>query len=119
MRRKRAAANGGAVDTTMARLRPGRKPKPLPTRSGGDDDDDDAGDSDQADGASIRDDDTGEKTTRHPHASGKTLPYKIRERLQSSGIDVDWLQQEGLDFFYLGGLSRLMRCVRTCQVNPL
>ena len=104
MRKKRAAASGGDVDLTPGRLKPGRKPKEpavhtssTPTKA-------------------TRGQDEGHEDVdpaQPSHTSGKTMPYKVRETLDSLGINVEWLQQEGLDFFHLGNINKLTRYVHT------
>ena len=105
MRKKRAAASGADVDLTAGRLTPGRKPKgsttpttntPVKAARGQDEGREDA------------------DPAQPSHTSGKTMPYKVREKLGSLGIDVEWMQQEGLDFFHLGNISKLMRYGHTC-----
>lgn len=86
MRRKRAKTNGGEVDQSATRLKPGRKRKKLPGET-----------------------DDPEEPTRHPRASGKTLTYKIREGLDSAGITIEWMQEENLDMFHMTGLHKLMK----------
>lgn len=102
MRRKRAEKNGETADNTITRLKPGRKSKPrkadLPTI-----------DLRAEDGSEAEKGDQHEQATRHPHPSGKTLPYKIREQFDSQGIDAVRLRQEGLGLFHMVNLSRLMR----------
>ncbi|KAJ3554760.1 hypothetical protein NM688_g2943 [Phlebia brevispora] len=102
MRKKRAEARGDVADTCAARMKPGRKSKSQPPEAH---DEPDTIDTSGEKHGAVGDD--GEKST--PHVSGKTLPYKTRERLESLGIGVEWLQQEGLDFFHLGTISRFMR----------
>ncbi|KAF7798855.1 hypothetical protein EIP86_010082 [Pleurotus ostreatoroseus] len=113
MRRKRAAARGDTPDMRNVRLRPGRKPKPRPVGKSEDkgsaavNEGDGIGSESEAD-EDIQDGDK-EGHMRHPRPSGKTLPYKIREQLSSLGIGVEWLQQEGLDFFHLSAVHKLMK----------
>ncbi|KAI0688464.1 hypothetical protein BC835DRAFT_1511876 [Cytidiella melzeri] len=95
MRKKRAEKMGQGADQSMERLKPGRKAKPRPADlERGQDGESSAGE---------------EQATRHPHASGKTLPYKIREHLDSLGIDAVRLRQDGLGLFRMTALARLMR----------
>ena len=88
MRRKRAKASGAEVDQTATRLKPGRKRKKRPGET-----------------------DDPEEPTRHPRESGKTLTYKIRERLGDAGITIEWLQEENFDMFHMTGLHKLMKYV--------
>ncbi|GJE94726.1 hypothetical protein PsYK624_108970 [Phanerochaete sordida] len=86
MRRKRAEKTGGAVDPSAARLKPGRKPLPLPHQAAAPD-----------------------APTRHPRASGKASQAKKKGELGAVGVDAEWFEQECLDLFHFGALHRLMR----------
>ncbi|OCH85201.1 hypothetical protein OBBRIDRAFT_839153 [Obba rivulosa] len=47
--------------------------------------------------------------TRHPHVSGKTLPYKLLARLEQQGVNAEWLRAEGFELLHLRGIGKLMR----------
>ncbi|KAI0087096.1 hypothetical protein BDY19DRAFT_299970 [Irpex rosettiformis] len=97
MRRKRAEKTGQVVDNSMARLKPGRKTKPLKRTA-------------EQDGLEEREEAGGEsRRTRHSHPSGKTIPYKIREEFDSLGLDSVRLRQDGLGLFHMTALGQLMR----------
>jgi hypothetical protein len=96
MRRKRAEKAGKTADNCITRLKPGRKAKPTKAeleQYGGD-------------GVNLGEEVHG---TRHAHASGKTLPYKVREELDSLGIDAVRLRQDGIGLFHMSTLAKLMR----------
>ncbi|THG95358.1 hypothetical protein EW026_g6283 [Hermanssonia centrifuga] len=121
MRRKRAEATGRVVEQTLSRLKPGRKSKPLPptpfeTAALGE-----TGENNPATGEPSLDGapDQEEHSFRHAHPSGLTLPYKMRARLDALGINAAWLREEGLDFFHMTSIGRLMRTYRAMHnVSP-
>lgn len=104
MRRKRAEATGGVVNESTERLKRGRRPL-----GGADDDseDDESTPIDEITSSSRRSE--ADVRRRHPHPSGKTLPYKMRERLGSAGITSKWLADEGFDLLHMTSLTKLMR----------
>ncbi|RPD62523.1 hypothetical protein L226DRAFT_610938 [Lentinus tigrinus ALCF2SS1-7] len=121
MRRKRAQAAGTTANEVAERLKPGRRPKQhfahahisspgtgtsrqttTPASSAPSD-----GTPAQPPGA-IVDRAGNQDAQRGHHTSGATLPYKRQAQLTSKGIDIQRLRKEGLDFFHLQAISKLM-----------
>jgi len=120
MRRKRAEASGSTdlLPASVQRVKPGRKSKPRKKQKGkdgsavvGDEDEDE------------HEDEEDEEDLRHSHIGGKTLHYKIKSKLESTGVDAEALRQDGLGLFHLSALSKLMRstafllCLHDCMLT--
>ncbi|KAI0821185.1 hypothetical protein BC629DRAFT_1459077 [Irpex lacteus] len=104
MRRKRAEKTGQTADQSLSRLKPGRKVKSHQDELEQDHPENDFGNE--------------EKPKRHAHVSGRTLPYKVREGLESLGIDAVRLRQDGLGLFHMTTISKLMRTYNKLHEVP-
>ncbi|KAI0632237.1 hypothetical protein C8Q77DRAFT_1074273 [Trametes polyzona] len=122
MRRKRAQRSGAVPDEHTARLKPGRKPKQRPSKTGSKGapraesptpsspmvvDGEPLPVPHEATENPVRERDTA--NFRHPKGSGKTLPYRRHAQLSSIGINAPRLYQEGLGLFHFQSISKLMR----------
>lgn len=104
MRRKRAEAVGETDSLPVEllagveRVKPGRKSgvrkKPKAT---------------EGRGVVKNEEDDDEEDPRHLHIGGKTLRYKIKHQLKSTGTGAEQLHENGLGLFHLSTLSKLMR----------
>ncbi|KIM77813.1 hypothetical protein PILCRDRAFT_11708 [Piloderma croceum F 1598] len=107
MRRKRAEATGRTEllsvegSTVVQRGKPGRKSKPRKKRKT--EEGDAVVDDDQ------EDDEEEEEDARHSHIGGKTRHYKIKGLLESTDMDAETLDKNGLGLFHLSALFKLMR----------
>ncbi|EAU91400.1 hypothetical protein CC1G_01889 [Coprinopsis cinerea okayama7 len=131
MRRQRALKAGRSVDVTSVKLRPGRKRKPRrpatskrrtdkreyseppstvsrnssvsPSESSPSEDDDEG--MDDAEANSVPQD--GEEYA-HRNKGGLTAIYKAKQQLLDIGIDAPTIHGEGIGFFHLSVLSKLI-----------
>ncbi|EIW59330.1 uncharacterized protein TRAVEDRAFT_71439 [Trametes versicolor FP-101664 SS1] len=113
MRRKRAQASGRTADENTTRLKPGRKPKErLPRKT---DASTVASSPMVVDNQPLPDEpeqpfvEPDASQYRHPHMSGRTLPYKRQIQFAYIGIDAQRLYQEGLGLFHFRTISKLMQ----------
>ncbi|TBU29959.1 hypothetical protein BD311DRAFT_755524 [Dichomitus squalens] len=119
MRRKRAQATGGVLVEAAERLKPGRKPKKTLSSAPSTEDLRAQAVTSTASGLSAPGDTIQLSSppappgvpvgARYASTSRKTQPDKRQLEFISSGVDVRWLRQEGLDLFHLQAISKLMR----------
>ncbi|EIN03571.1 hypothetical protein PUNSTDRAFT_147005 [Punctularia strigosozonata HHB-11173 SS5] len=109
MRRKRAEARGVAPSLTVERQKPGRKrkvpdnqgdvaPDTIAKKSRSIEDDDDVSDRESSTGAQ-----------KNAHQGGITLHYKLKALFADLDLDYAGLHKNGLDFFRVAALGRLIR----------